>query len=275
MSLGINLRMKKKITILIVNFNSSQFIELSLYALEKLTKNKFDVFIVDNGSAMNDYRNLKNIIEKHDNINLERFETDLRGSMAHGTALNYLVKKVKTPFFSILDADAAWLKNGWDEILINKIDKKIKVIGTQAPKGKPQDFPLMFAILFETEVFKRLNVDFRPKNINDKQDTGFEIREKYLEKGFAGENIKFYNTRDFNQGPFSTLTTAEFYLDGHNHIFASHFGRGATLGRAKYKKGFLRLLYALPFLGRFLLENKGRKERDEWVRICYDIINKQ
>lgn len=100
------------LTVLIVNFNFSEFIELSLYALRKLTRNTYKVFILDNGSKISDYRNLHRICSQYDNVFLERKKTNLKGSLAYGTALNYLVKKVTTPYFSILDADATWLIKG-------------------------------------------------------------------------------------------------------------------------------------------------------------------
>ena len=42
--------MKSMISVLIVNYNSSDFLELNLYALARLTKNKYQVFILDNNS---------------------------------------------------------------------------------------------------------------------------------------------------------------------------------------------------------------------------------
>lgn len=264
----------KKISILIVNFNSSDFIGLSLYALEKLTKNPYKVFIIDNGSKKSDFNNLKKVSEKYENVDIERREKEFdSASMEHGTALNILSKKVNTEYFSILDADATWLKKNWDEILINKMNEKIKVIGTQAPEGKPQDFPLMFAILFETKAFEKLKIDFRPKNLEIKQDTGWEMREKYLEKGFAGENIIFFNTRTFKKGPFHELITAEFYLNGVNNIFASHFGRGSTLGVAKYKGASI--FYKISFIRGLLSRIKGYGEKKNWIAICENIIDKQ
>ncbi|HET8575025.1 MAG TPA: glycosyltransferase family 2 protein [Candidatus Paceibacterota bacterium] len=266
---------KPLISVLIVNFNTVDFIELSLFALKKLTKNPYRVFIADNGSEISDFLKLQKIVATSPEVSLKRFETDLRGSLAHGTALNALTEKVNTPFFSILDADATWLIKDWDEILINRLKGQTKVIGTQAPPGKPQDFPLMFASLFETETFRTLHIDFRPKDIAQKQDTGFEMREKYLAAGFRGENIDFFNTRNFHIGSFPNVTCAEYYLSGEPHIFASHFGRGSTLGEAKYRKGWKKYFYSLPLLGNNLLKAHGSKEKTEWISICRKLIQDQ
>jgi GT2 family glycosyltransferase len=267
--------MRFKTSILIVNFNSSEFIEISLYALAKLTKNPYKVYLIDNGSKKKDYKNLLRICKKYPNISIERWETDLRGSLAHGTALNHLIKKVDTPYFSILDADATWLKKDWDETLIRKLKGNIKVIGTQAPQFKPQDFPLMFAILFETRTFKKINIDFRPKNIDLKQDTGYELKEKYLKAGYPGKVIDMKNTREFHKGPFRNLIVAEYYFTKKKEIFASHFGRGSTMGANKYLNTQQNLFYQIPIIGKLLLDYKGTKEKNEWIRICKKIIDEQ
>ena len=266
--------MNKNLTILIVNYNSADFINLSLYALKKLTRNSYKVFILDNDSKIKDYEKLKSYTSKYKNIYLERMDTKLTGSMAHGTALNELIKKVSTPYFSILDADATWLKKDWDEILINKITDRTKVIGTQAPLQKSQDFPLMFAILFETETFKKLAIDFRPKDLTKNQDTGWEMREKYLSAGYQAINLTFKNTRTYKNGPFKNLSTiGEFYLENnYKNIFASHFGRGSNPFAKQIlfiKKRYLRtILLPINYI-LWHIEKRG------WIYICKKIINKQ
>ena len=266
--------MNNEITVLIVNFNSSEFIDLSLYALSKLTKNPYKVLIIDNGSKISDYKKLEIFCSKYENYHVEREETDLRGSTAHGTALNKLTSMVDTPYFSILDADATWLIKDWDEICINKLDDKVKVIGTQAPQGKPQDFPLMFTILFDTEIFKSLNIDFRPNDLTKVRDTGWEMREKYHDAGYIGENIILKNTREYKDGPLNKIICGEYYLEGVPHIFASHFGRGSTFGASKYNKG-MPFFYRLPFLGKFLRQRKGAGEKKLWLQLCKKIIDSQ
>jgi len=269
--------MQPQISLITVNYNSSEFIELTLYALEKLTKNSYQVFIIDNNSQIKDYKKLEKIVAKYDNVFIERNETPPKGaSMAHGTSLNYLAKKVNTPYLSVLDADATWLRKNWDEIIINQMDDKVKVIGTQAPGEKPQDFPLMFTILFETKIFKELNIDFRPKDPSQLQDTGFELREKYLNAGYQGKNIELKSTRTYKNGPFKDIICAEYYLDNnYDNIFASHFGRGSNLGTPKYLKGWKKYLYRLPYLGQYLLTQKGKKEKRQWIKICKKIIDEQ
>ncbi|MCG2689965.1 glycosyltransferase [Candidatus Parcubacteria bacterium] len=266
--------MSFKITICIAHFNDTEFILTSLLALKHLTKNSYQVLIKDNNSKRKNLFKLAKGIQGYKNVFLSKQPEsfNLKGSMAHGTALNELVSKVETPYFVILDADCLFLKKDWDEILIARLNDKVKAIGTKAPLSKHQDFPLMFAILLETATFKQLKIDFRPKDLAQKQDTGFEMREKYLQAGFTGENIPFKSTREYHEGPFKNiLGVDEYYLEGDEDIFASHFGRGATLGAAKYAKG-TSFVFRLPILGKFLRIMRGKKEIKEWVKVCQSVI---
>ena len=70
------------ISVLIVNYNSADFIENSLYALSRLTKNPFKVFIIDNRTvitgSMNptgsgDYKNDENILITRDKEVAEKY----------------------------------------------------------------------------------------------------------------------------------------------------------------------------------------------------------
>lgn len=267
------------ITICITHFNDIDFILNTLYCLKCLTKNQYKVIIRDNNSKLKNYRKLEKGTRGMGNVFLYRAEKafNLRGSMAHGTALNDLASKIDTIYGVILDADCSFLIKNWDEILINRLNDKVKIIGTQAPSGstKPMDFPLMFAILFETETLKKLQIDFRPKDILQDQDSGHELREKYLNQGYSGELLYVKNTRVYKKGPFGDLLgVGEYYLPGQDKIFACHFGRGATSGSAKYKKG-TSFFYKIPFISRPLREMRGRKEIKKWVSICRKIVDKQ
>ncbi len=269
--------MKEKITIIIVNYNSADFIDIAIFALTKLTKNPFRILIIDNNSKTPDYLKLQKIVSNYKHyidIKLERKEYHLTGSLAHGTALNYLATKIDTPYFSILDADATWLKKDWDEILISKMSDKIKVIGTQADPPKIQDFPLMFAILFETMAFRELKIDFRPKDLTKKQDTGWEMREKYLNAGYQGINIKLKNTRLYKKGPFCKIpAVGEYYFENnYDYVFASHFGRGSNPFAKKTIPSKNRLLTLLLLPINYCL---WQRDKLRWLKKCKNIINNQ
>ncbi len=262
-----------KISVFIVNYNASDFILSALYALKKLTKNPYKVVIIDNGSRISDYLNLKNSVSAYKHIELRRIETNEKGSLAHSLALNILTKDIDTPYFTILDADAAWLKKDWDDILIKKLSSTVKAIGTQAPELKPQDFPIMFAMFFETKTFESLNIDFRPAKIGKMQDTGWEMREKYQGSGYSALNITRHSTRSHKNGPFGNIAGVdEFYFENYTDIFACHFGRGSNpFGKRiiNFKSGFLRIIF-LPI--NLLLWHRDKRS---WINTCRRIINNQ
>lgn len=274
--------MKPLITICTVNYNSSEFIELMLFALKKLTFNTYKVIICDNNSKETDFQKLENLIKDYENINLYRVNTDKLGSMAHGEALNELVSRIDTEYGVILDADATFLIKNWDKILIDKIDDKTPIYGTQADVGygKPEDFPLMFAVIFKTDILKNLQVDFRPKDVKNFQDTGFELRGKYLGAGFSGGLLYDFNTRKFKKGPFSEVVCSEYYLEDNASgiIFASHFGRGsAPRSKNLVKLGGKRTLI-LRMVNKFLQYAnilKWKHQKSKWIFICKSIIDSQ
>lgn len=266
---------EKLITILIAAYNVSAFVEVSLFGLAKLTKNRYKVIICDNGSSFLDKRKLERIVLKYDNIELFYRKQSAPGSTGHGEALNILIDKIETPYGVILDADATFLKKGWDEILINQLNDQVKITGAPlvSTSARPTDFPNPLAVLFDTEVFKSLKIDMRPKNLKAGQDVGWEMRGKFLDNGYAGKILEVRNTRQYKAGPFKNVLCAEYYLRGCEDILACHFGRGSSLGAAKYKE-WNRFL-SLRIVNYIARKAKGYRERGEWLAICREIIDRE
>jgi glycosyltransferase involved in cell wall biosynthesis len=252
------------VTVAIVTYNASIFIEVSLDALKKLTKNKYIVIICDNGSHNSDKEKLKKIASKYKNIELIFRKQSGPTSMGHAEALNVLIERINTPYGIILDSDSILLKKYWDEILINQLDAKTKIIGCPPAKNplKPIDFPSVYATLFDTKIFKSLKIDMRPKDPSIGLDTGWEMREKFLAKKYKAKNLEVKSTREYKKGPFKNVVCAECYLD--DDIIVSHFGRGSSLGMAKYK-GW----WKIPIIRKM----KGYYERDKWIKTCKNIVN--
>jgi len=264
------------LTIITVNFNTSDFVSNQLNCLRLLTKSPYRVLIADNNSTHTDLTKLNNIIKNHPEAKLLHHRPTTSGSIAHGEALNFLISHVSTPYFSLLDSDAVWLKKNWDELLINQLTDKIKIIGTQADgPTKPQDFPAVYGFLTKTAIFKKLNIDMRPNNNRATQDTGWEIREKFLISDYQGKVLTMKNTRVFKDGQFASLVGIGEYYNNLGELFASHFGRGSSLGAAKYYKSWKVFLYRLPKIGPYLLKRKGEKEKRRWFAICHQIVNNQ
>lgn len=265
---------KPLITIVTVNYKTADFIELMLYSFQKLTKNSYRVLICDNYSSDQEIVRLGKVVQKYENVEVIFRKQSSFGSIGHAEAMDLLVSKVTTPYFVTMDSDAIFLKHGWDELLIRNLNEKVKVIGTTLPKtaksAKPVDFPLVFAVLYETKVYQELNPSFMPSDIKkDKsKDTGWEIREKYLQNGFQGFVFESKNTKEYVDTRYATLYCAVYYLD--EIMIASHFGRGSSGGVAKYNNKWW---FKIPILSRFIRRIIGLQEKKAWIDKSYQIIN--
>jgi glycosyltransferase involved in cell wall biosynthesis len=274
--------MKAELTVLIINYNTSKFIDIVLYALERLTKSHFEVLICDNGSTDKDILNLCQCVAQYENVSLIFRKQSSKGSIGHGEAMDLLTEKVNTPYFVTHDSDCVFLQKGWDEILINNLGDRCKCIGTPpVPNStKATDFPSLYAVLYETETYRKLSSpSFSPDPVwilsDNKQnvpsrDTGWEVREKFLENGYTGICMEVKNTRYYKKGPFNDIICAEYYLPESKKIFACHFGRGATLGTNKYKDiAFGRI----PLIGDYYARKKGIDEQKKWIEKVRKIVN--
>lgn len=267
-------RQVSHISVITVNYNTAAFIIAAIESMNKLTVNPFDVRIIDNASRDSDYQKLKHYCDTQPHVHLERKEhLTITGSMAHGTALNELAKKIEAPYFAVLDADAMWLRYGWDDLLISKLNERVKVIGSESSGNKPKDFPLMYAAVFETRAFREVNGDFRPTDDPALVDTGMRLRELYHARGYQGVSLRMINTRSAQGSFFSGLVVCEYYLNDDPSIIASHYGRGSNLGVQKFKRESW--IYNLPFLGDIIARKRGVRERDYWIGRCKEIVNAQ
>lgn len=272
---------KFTLTVLITNYNTVDFIALTLFALKNLTKNEYVVLINDNGSQPKELKKLIKLAQRYDDIYVHfRDCGNESGSVAHGKALDILMKNVDTKYTAVFDSDATVLIKNWDQFLINQLEGQVKIAGTPQAKvlnnKKPDDFPFQFITLFETKIFKDLSINWQPQTNKDgfisyEKDTAWELREKYLKTGYIGKILDVKSTRIYKDGPFRNLIVCEYYINNGKNIFGSHFGRGATLGAAKYKN----FLYKIPFIGRYLKKLRGLKEKKLWIKKCYEIINQQ
>ena len=224
------------------------------------------MIICDNGSKSKDLRSLKALCKDEDNIELIFNQQSVNGSIGHGEALDILASKVETPFFVVVDSDAVFLHKDWDAIWLSRIKGRVKAIGTEASGDKPKDFPTLYAVLYETNSFRKVNPSFLPNMETYKDgaytDTGWQVRESFLKNGYEGETLGICNTREYKEGPFMEFTgVGEFYLKGREEIFVAHYGRGATGGLPKFmsQKG------AFKILGRVLAWREARKEKKAWL----------
>lgn len=265
-----------KITILIVNYNSIDFIKMNLEALSVLMYYSHRIIICDNYYNDIERQKLIKICKEYNNIELIFRKQTSPGSVGHGEALDILIKKVEDLYFVILDADNIFLRKHWDKILLDKMIKEdLKIIGTQASThgiNKNIDFPYMFGMMAETKAFKSLNISMCPNEI---YDTGGMMKERFIEAGYKYDLLYYSSTRTFKEGLFKDIICGEYYLDPENkryyknNIFCCHFGRGSTLGKAKYTKGIGRYIFNIPIINKYILN----KEKFKWLNICRRIIH--
>jgi hypothetical protein len=205
------------------------------------------------------------------------------GSVGHGEALDILTQKVNTPYFTILDSDATFLSPNWDKTLISIIDSKIKIIGTQTYPGAkkaPIDFPFMYAALFETKTFKKLNIKFKPPHNEDElirksgKDTGYQLKPKYLRAGYSGKILPHTNSIENKESPFYGIGCAEYSLPGNTKIFASHFWKGSTLfaSSALYGKKLEQIIFKIPYFNKFISDLMRKRDKDNWIKLCHSIV---
>lgn len=265
------------ISVLITNYNTLDFVKLSLYALKKLTKNKFKVLINDNGSDVRNLAGLEEMAKENDNVILNfRKSENSNASFAHSEALDILIKMADTKYTAVLDSDCVFLLKNWDEYLISRLNEKIKIAGSPLPKEKsglkPSNFPFQFAVLFETEVYKNLGISCMPRDISKGEDTCWEWKPKFINNGYKADIFVSKNTRDFKKGAFGHITGVSEYYINRNELIASHFGRGSSGSTVKY---YDKWYFNFPFVSKITRKYMAIKEKRDWIRICYSIIDNQ
>jgi glycosyltransferase involved in cell wall biosynthesis len=263
------------ITIVTVNYKTSDFINLMLYAFKNLTKNKYKVIICDNYSSDKEVAKISKVTNNYNNVELILRRQTKVGSVGHAEALDLLISKVTTPYFVTMDSDATFLMKDWDELLINKLSNSIKLIGSSVPlsskNSKAKDFPHAYSVMYETKAYKSLGVTFMPKDIkNPSQDTGWELKEKYLSSNYSGYVFETISTRDKINTAFNSIYCTVYYLD--SKLIASHFGRGGSGGSPKYHS---KLIYQIPLLSKYIRKYMGLRGKRNWIEMCYKIISEK
>lgn len=85
-------------------------------------------------------------------------------SAGHADALNLLLEKTTSDVSVFVDSDVAFLKFGWDEMLLEELTDNVVMIGSSYHKTdkKPVDRPNVITCAFKTRVLKDLRIDFTP-----------------------------------------------------------------------------------------------------------------
>ena len=270
------------ISILITNYNTVDFVKLSLYTLESLTANTFQVIVNDNGSKNIDIEELKKLEEQKKYLKVNYRKSKYKHpAFNHGEALNILINMIDTKYFMILDSDCVLLLKNWDQYCIDQLDDYVKVIGTQRASVDEQHiinefpFPAPFAVFFETNIYKKLNVNCMPEGdgacYEFNKDTCWQWKEKYNNANIQSKLFYAKNTKVYQDGPFKDVYCAEYYTE-QGDLICSHFRRGSSGGVAKYSTKWW---FRIPFFSRFIRKYAGLKEKKEWFDICRNIMGRE
>ena len=258
------------ITILITNYNTIDFTKHSLQALEKLTVNKYKVLINDNGSSSREVDALKEL--SSENVTVFFNQNNKTASYAHAEALDFLIEKVETKYTVILDSDCVFLMHGWDVCMISMMTDNIKIVGSPLPRGrsgkKPYDFPFQYAVMFDTNVYKKLEITCLPRDLSKGEDTCWEWKSAFLGNGYSSYIFKVISTRDDDSTLLSNIVCNVYYLC--NHIIASHWGRGSSLGYAKYYQWI-----KVPFVFNWLKKLHGVYDKRRWIKRTGQLIDRE
>lgn len=252
-----------KITVVTICYQSSDFVKTQCESLYNQCSDNFEYIVLDNGSNIKHIKNLLKLKSKFDfTLILEKKKYE-NGSFAHGFGLDSAIKHIKTRYFMILDSDVAILMKKWDINLISLFKENIAAVGVKTTNREslPQNRLLLIDKLKYDE-FKISNMpQFNKKELlNSENDTSSDI--KRLNKKYDFILLDYINTR-FKKGlHFNGLIgVEEYYLEG--KILATHFGRGSSLGAAKYK-------IKAP---RFVKKIYGYLDKRRWINIVEKLIN--
>ena len=152
------------VTIIIVNENTKDALELCLLSIRKYTEYPFELIVVDNSSQDGSVDLLKKV-NGVKVINISGLGIEDR----HGNALNIGVQYVRTEYFLILDSDIEILDYNWLTELVAKIkDSQGVFLGEIAPAtinkicGNYRERCLPHCLLVNTKFFKKNDCSFTP-----------------------------------------------------------------------------------------------------------------
>ena len=272
-----NKERKKIITVLLVNYNTSEFVNLLLYSISNLTQNYYQVIICDNGSNDKELIKLSHVVRRYKDVNVFFRTQSQHGSIGHAEALDILIEKVGTKYTVIMDSDCVLLMKGWDQYMIDQMNKHVKIVGSSKIEGvkvgrSGSNFILPFISMFETKIFKDLQISCMPGNIKNGEDTCWEWSKKYKKNNYKCSKFIGESTRNNLSTEFSNIVGIEVYYTSECKIIGSHFGRGSSNGYAKYKNWYFRFI---PFLSKYLNNFYGLQQKNKWILRSINIIKKE
>lgn len=196
------------ISLIVVNFNSYDFLELLVESINIFSKIDYELIVVDNSYVK------QNI--SGNNIKVFTQENNI----GHGAGLNLGVKQAKFPYIMFLDVDVHFLKHNWEDYFLRKI-KHCDVIGAKGVESKP----IRPACMFLKKEFASYDWNSTPGYKGHRiTPDGFDVAIKAYHE-MIKDNVKIEFMESY-QNRYKTITGEEWGLENtslcYHHWHASH-----------------------------------------------------
>ncbi|MFW9871686.1 MAG: glycosyltransferase [Candidatus Thorarchaeota archaeon] len=178
-------------------------------------------------------------------------------SMNHGVALNTALKYIESDYVIFLDADIAFLYKGWDEVIVDELNRHHCFGGSFGNWLKKfRNFPSVYFFAFRSNILNEVKLDFTPKLEKKSKtgkiiickriltedessyfkmppsknfircDTGWEIPFLIKEKEFSFNSMPSYNMFHKNSKlPFEDEKHKDLCLVHPKHMSEWHYGK--------------------------------------------------
>ena len=169
---------KPKVTIILPNFNSEDFLEQTINSIKLQTYKNWELIIIDDNSNLNTIKVLKKYLKKK-KISI----IFLKKNIGAGPCRNLGIKKSKYNFLAFIDSDDLWKKNKLKDQVNFMINNNLKFTYTNYATFEKNS--------------KKVNYINCPKKISYLKflrNTSIGTSTMMVEKKILG-NIKFTNTK--------------------------------------------------------------------------------
>ena len=205
------------VTIIIVNENTKDALELCLLSIKKYTDYPYEVIVVDHSSTDGSLY----LLNKFSWVKIIEI-SGLKIEERHGKALDIGVKNVKSKYFLTLDSDVEILDHNWLAEMVKKIKKTQGVFcGEMSPATRSElwggfsERCLPYCLLVDTDFFNKFKCSFVPELVVNgfsfkcQKDTGASVwlitQKNNLNYCLIEQNIK---NKIFHYG---SITVASLY----------------------------------------------------------------
>lgn len=167
------------------------------------------------------------------------------GSDDHGRALDVIFSRMASGLGMLADVDIAFLEKGWDALLVQQLDDRHPVVGTEYDGPKYLGFPNVICAMFDVDTLRALGMSFIPEgsyvDVDDSNvsvyggpvgrrvllDTGSLLPKRVRTAGLDGRTLQIH--REGSPGArfmAGSLRGEEYQLDGVPIL--THIGRSYT-----------------------------------------------